>query len=165
MDDESTMSSRAVAEADNRFTKFTFDVARLQQLTPRFLIIPRIAGQYSIDSLVSSEQWGIGGMNSVVGHAPSTYSGDHGITASIEARYQILKDDDRFQFTARVDHGQVWLKETYVDQDDHQDLTGAAIGVLARPIPSVDLRLDVGMPLSETTEDSSYIYAQARYRF
>lgn len=165
MDDDSIMSSRAVAQADNRFTKFTFDVARLQQLTPRFLVIPRLAGQYSLDSLVSSEQWGIGGMNSVVGHAPSTYSGDHGITASLEGRYQILKDDDRFQFTARIDHGQVWLKETYVDQDDHQDLTGAAIGVLARPIPSVDLRLDVGMPLSETTEDSSYIYAQARYRF
>lgn len=165
MEDESTMSSRAVAEADNRFTKFTFDVARLQQLTPRFLIIPRIAWQYSIDSLVSSEQWGIGGMNSVVGHAPSTYSGDHGFTASLEGRYQIFKGDDRYQFTARMDHGQVWLKETYVDQDDHQDLTGAAIGVLARPIPSVDLRLDVGIPLSETTEDSSYIYAQARYRF
>ena len=165
MDNESIMSSRASAEADNRFTKFTFDIARLQQVTPRFLVIPRIAGQFSLDSLVSSEQWGIGGFNSVVGHAPSTYSGDHGFTVSLEGRYSLFKDSDRYQATARLDHGQVWLKQTLVDQDDHQDLTGAAIGLLARPIDSVDLRLDVGVPVGDKTEDGSYVYAQARYRF
>lgn len=165
MDDESLMSSRAAAKADNKFTKFTFDVARLQQITPRFLMIPRIAGQYSLDSLVSSEQWGIGGFNSVVGHAPSTWSGDHGFTASLEGRYSLFKDSERYQATARIDHGQVWLKETLVGQDDHQDLTGAAIGLLARPVDSVDLRVDIGVPLSEKTEDRTYVYAQARYRF
>ncbi|QLF93651.1 ShlB/FhaC/HecB family hemolysin secretion/activation protein [Pseudomonas sp. ABC1] len=165
MDNDSLMSSRAAAKADNQFTKFTFDIARLQQITPRFLVIPRIAGQYSLDSLVSSEQWGVGGFNSVAGHAPSTWSGDHGFTASLEGRYSLFKDSDRYQATARIDHGQVWLKDTLVGQDDHQDLSGAAIGLLARPIDSVDLRVDFGVPLSEKTEDSTYIYAQARYRF
>ena len=165
MDDDSLMSSRAAAKADNKFTKFTFDVARLQQITPRFLVIPRIAGQYSLDSLVSSEQWGVGGFNSVVGHAPSTYSGDHGFTASLEGRYSLFKDNDRYQATARLDHGQVWLKDPLVGQDDHQDLSGAAIGLLARPIDSVDLRVDFGVPIGDKTEDSSYVYAQARYRF
>lgn len=165
MDDESLMSSRAAAKADNKFTKFTFDIARLQQITQRLLLIPRIAGQYSLDSLVSSEQWGVGGFHSVVGHAPSTWSGDHGFTASLEGRYSLFKDSDRYQATARIDHGQVWLKDTLIGQDDHQDLTGAAVGMLARPIDSVDLRVDVGVPLSEKTEDSTYVYAQARYRF
>ncbi len=165
MDDDSLMSSRAAAKADNKFTKFTFDIARLQQITPRFLVIPRIAGQYSLDSLVSSEQWGVGGFNSVVGHAPSTWSGDHGFTASVEGRYSLFKDNDRYQATARLEHGQVWLKDPLVGQDDHQDLSGAAIGLLARPIDSVDLRVDFGVPIGDKTEDSSYVYAQARYRF
>lgn len=165
MDDDSIMSSRAAAKADNNFTKFTFDVARLQQITPRFLVIPRIAGQYSLDSLVSSEQWGVGGFNSVAGHAPSTNSGDHGYTVSLEGRYSLFQDNDRYQATARLDHGEVWLKETLVDQDDHKDLSGASIGLLARPIDSVDLRVDFSVPIGETTEDSTYVYAQARYRF
>ncbi|NIE76171.1 ShlB/FhaC/HecB family hemolysin secretion/activation protein [Pantoea sp. Tr-811] len=165
MDDNSTMSSRAAAKADNNFTKVTFDVARLQQITPRFLVIPRIAGQYSFDSLVSSEQWGVGGFNSVAGHAPSTYSGDNGFTASLEGRYALFKDSDRYQATARLDHGQVWVKDPLVGQEKHQDLSGAAIGLLARPLDCVDLRVDFGVPIGTKTEDNSYVYAQARYHF
>lgn len=165
MKNDSLMSSRSAAKADNNFTKFTFDVARLQQITPRFLVIPRIAGQYSLDSLVSSEQWGIGGFNSVVGHAPSTYSGDDGFTVSIEGRYSLFKDSDRYQATARLEHGQIWVKDPLIGQDDHQDLSGAAIGLLARPIDSVDVRLDFGVPIGDKTEDGSYVYAQARYHF
>lgn len=165
MDDESQASSRSYARADNRFTKLTFDLARLQRLTPRLVAIPRLYGQFSSDSLVSSEQWAIGGINSVAGHPSSIYSGDHGFTASLEGRYALFERNDRYQAFARLDHGQVYIKQPYIDQDDSETLTGATFGVLARPTDSLDLRLDWAVPVSEKTEDGSYIYAQARYRF
>nr|WP_224789811.1 ShlB/FhaC/HecB family hemolysin secretion/activation protein [Pseudomonas fluorescens] len=165
MDDESQLSSRAYARADNNFTKVSFDLARLQRISPRVVLIPRLYGQYSLDSLVSSEQWTVGGITSVAGHAPSVYAGDNGFTASVEGRYSLFLDNDRYQLFARLDHGQVFIKETYLDQNDSEQLTGFTFGVQARPIDSVELRVDYAVPVSEKTEDGSYLYAQARYRF
>jgi hemolysin activation/secretion protein len=165
MDDEAELSSRAYARADNNFTKVTFDLARLQRITPRLVLIPRFYGQYSLDSLVSSEQWSVGGITSVAGHAPSVYSGDNGFTASLESRYQMFRDNDRYQVFARLDHGEVFIKEPYLDQKDSEQLTGATFGVQARPIDSIELRVEYAVPISEKTEDGSYLYAQARYRF
>lgn len=165
MDDESQLSSRAYARADNNFTKLSFDLVRLQRITPRLVLIPRLYGQYSLDSLVSSEQWTVGGITSVAGHAPSVYAGDNGFTASLEGRYSLLRDNDRYQLFARLDHGQVFIKEPYLDQEDSEQLTGVTFGVQARPIDSIELRVDYAIPVSEKTEDGSYLYAQARYRF
>lgn len=165
MPQHSQMSSRAGVEADNRFTKLTFDLSRLQQITPRWLLIPRIAGQYASGALVSSEQWGIGGFNSVAGHAPSTYAGDHGLTASLEGRYILFADDNRYQATARLEHGQVWLKQGLEGQRVHTHLSGAALGLLARPTDRVDVRIDLGKPIGSRTEKSAYLYAKLRYHF
>lgn len=165
MDDDSEMSSRSGAHADNSFTKVSFDIARLQRITSRIMLIPRLYGQYSFDSLVSSEQWGIGGIGSVVGHESSTFSGDHGYTASLEGRYSLFGDNDRYQLAARIDHGQVFVKDPLIDQNDSDDLSGAAIGFLARPIDSLDFRIDYAVPVGERTDKSSYVYAQARYHF
>ncbi len=165
MDDGSSMSSRAYAHADNDFTKLSFDLTRLQQINARLLVIPRIYGQFSADSLVSSEQWAIGGFGSVAGHPASAYSGDHGVTASVEGRYSLFSDSDRYQLTSRLEHGRIWIKDPLPEQNDSEDLTGFSVGLLARPLKSVDLRLDWGLPVGEKTEDSSYVYAQARYHF
>ncbi|WP_386365230.1 ShlB/FhaC/HecB family hemolysin secretion/activation protein [Stutzerimonas tarimensis] len=165
MDDESSLSSRSYARADNSFTKLSFDLVRLQRLSPRVVMIPRLYGQYAFDSLVSSEQWAIGGITSVAGHPSSVYSGDHGFTASLEGRYSLFSDNDRYQLFSRLDHGQVYIKQPFIDQDDSQDLTGVTFGLQARPLDSVDLRLDWALPIGDKTDKSSYLHAQLRYRF
>ncbi|WP_238539235.1 ShlB/FhaC/HecB family hemolysin secretion/activation protein [Halomonas sp. KM-1] len=165
MENDSAFSSRSYAGADNDFTKLTFDLIRLQRLSDRVLLMPRLSGQYAFDSVVASEQWSVGGFNSVLGHPSSAYSGDSGFTASLEGRYALIQGDDRFQLLARADHGQVFIKTPFIDQDDSTDISGFGIGLLVRPIDSVDLRVDWGVPVGSKTEDSSYVYAQARYRF
>lgn len=165
MSDSSQMSSRSGVQADNRFTKLTFELSRLQQLAPRWLLIPRVAGQYASRSLVASEQWGIGGFNSVSGHAPSTFAGDQGYTASVEGRYALLKDSNRYQATARLEHGQVWLKQGLVGQDTNPHLTGMTVGLLARPIDRLEMRIDLGKPIGGRTEKKAYLYAKLRYHF
>ncbi|MEC9482974.1 MAG: ShlB/FhaC/HecB family hemolysin secretion/activation protein, partial [Halomonas sp.] len=165
MAEDSVLSSRSYAEADNEFTKLTFDLARLQRINSRFVIIPRLYGQYAFDSVVAGEQWAIGGFNSVLGHPASAYSGDSGYTARVEGRYALFEDDDRYQFIMRADHGQVFVKRPYLGQEDEEAISGIGIGLLAQPIEAVELRVDWGVPVGEETEDDSYVYGQATYRF
>ena len=49
MDDNSSLSSRSFAGADNDFTKLTIDLTRIQRLNARTLLIPRLYGQYAFD--------------------------------------------------------------------------------------------------------------------
>ena len=44
-------------------------------------------------------------------------------------------------------------------------MSGASLGLLARPWEPIEVRLDWGLPLGTETGDDSYFYAQARYRF
>lgn len=44
MGENSVLSSRSYAGADNEFTKLTFDLARLQRINKRFVVIPRLYG-------------------------------------------------------------------------------------------------------------------------
>ncbi|MFC3291382.1 ShlB/FhaC/HecB family hemolysin secretion/activation protein [Modicisalibacter luteus] len=165
MKDDALLSSRSYARADNDFTKLTFDLARLQRINSRWLVVPRLYGQYAFDSLVASEQWAIGGFNSVVGHPASVFSGDSGYTASIEGRYALLKDDDRYQLILSADHGRVYVRQPYIGQANDRDISGAGLGLRAQPWESLELRVDGGVPIGNETGDGFYWYGQASYRF
>lgn len=165
MDNNSLESSRPYAGADNQFTKLTVDMMRIQRINSRMLAVPRLYGQYAFDPLVSSEQFAVGGVNSVKGHAPSGYSGDNGFTASLEGRYDLFEGDQRYQLIGGISHGRIYIKKPFVDQDDEQNISGFSLGMLANPIEPVQLRLDWGIPLGAKTEDNSYVYAQVQYNF
>lgn len=165
MQNDSTQSSRSYAGADNRFTKITFDFTRIQRLNARTVVIPRLYGQYAFEPLVSSEQWAIGGVNSVKGHPPSVYSGDSGFTASVEARYDLFSDNHRYQLIGGLSHGRVYIRKPFIGQASEEHISGISVGVMATPVKPLELRLDWGIPLGKSTGDNSYVYAQAQYRF
>ncbi|SAI65319.1 hemolysin activation/secretion protein [Bordetella ansorpii] len=165
MDDNSPLSSRAYSGGDNKFTKFTFDVARIERIASRWTLTPRLSGQYSTAPLVSAEQWTIGGVSSVAGYMPSYYAGDSGYTASLEARFQVLPDNSRYQAFARVDHGRIFIRTPFINQDSNAHLTGATLGVQALPIDALELRLEVTTPIGDQDGKGEAVYAQARYRF
>lgn len=114
---------------------------------------------------MAGERWAIGGFNSVLGHPASAYAGDSGYTVSVEGRYALFEGDDSYQFIMRADHGQVFIEEPYLGQDDEQGISGVGIGLMAEPIDSLALRVDWGVPVGEETADDSYVYGQATYRF
>jgi hemolysin activation/secretion protein len=163
MENNSVLASRYLA--DNQFTKLAFEFTRLQRLTDRIFLIGRVAGQYSFDSLVSGEQWSIGGADSVRGHQQSAYLGDSGFTASLEARYSLLPNNNRYQLAGFIDHGQTYIKTPAIGQEDSQNISGAGVGIRATPIDNLPIRLDVGVPIGEKTGDSVYLYFQASYNF
>lgn len=165
MDSNHPLSSRAAVGADNNFTKLSFDLARVQPVTPRLNLIPQLSGQYAADSLVSSEQWGIGGFGSVAGQTPSAYSGDSGYTVSLESRYRLQSESDRYQLIARLDHGQIFVDSTTLGQEKKRELHGALVGVQAKLHPQVLMRLDYATAMGERTEESQTLYGQLRVTF
>lgn len=165
MENNSPLSSRAVSGGDNRFTKLTLELSRLQRLSPRSLLIPRVTLQVSSDPLVIGEQISIGGFYSVAGHTPSAFSGDSGLVLNLEGRYAMRPNDDRWQYFARLDHGRVIVNKTFIGQRRQEDLTGAAFGILATPLQQLSFRLEYALPIGDETEDGHTVYAQVRYQF
>lgn len=165
MPNGSPMSSKAIAGADNNFTKLTFDVARVHMLSPRTKLIAQWSGQYAFDPLVSSEQWGIGGYGSVAGHTPSAFSGDSGVTVGLEARRQLFANTAAWQVIGRLDHGRIAIKKPFLGQKETESLSGLLLGVLYAPKQNMEFRVDLAKPVGEKTDAGSYLYAQARYRF
>ncbi len=73
---------------ESGFTKFTFVAGRLQSLPRNFTFYSTLNGQYSLDPLLSSEEYGFGGEDMGRGYDSSEILGDRGLSASIELRYQ-----------------------------------------------------------------------------
>lgn len=165
MPDNSIMSTRSISGADNNFTKINFDWTRIQKITPRFSLLPRLTAQYAFNSLVSGEQISVGGYNSVVGQNPSEYSGDSGFNLNLEGRYALLSQNDKYQLSTRIDYGWVSVKDRLMNQDDSNSLTGVSLGLLLNPTKNISLRVDYGRPVGDRTDKNDYAYLQARYTY
>lgn len=165
MENSSVYSTRAISNADNTFTKLTFDWMRLQRINSRITLIPRLFGQYSFDTLVSGEQIAIGGHNSVIGNANSTYSGDMGYNINIEGRYAIRPTTDKYQLTAKLDYGQVSVKKSYLAEKSSEDLAGASIGFIFNPSQRVSFKADYGQSITQKSEKDNYLYLQAKFNY
>lgn len=147
------------------FTKVTFDWTRLQRVSPRINLIPRVSAQYSFDELLSGEQISLGGYGSVVGHAPSAHSGDSGYVMNLEGRYLISETSDKYQFSTRLDFGQVFKKKAAIGQNKNEDLAGASMGFLVNPNKHISLRIDYGHPFGTATGKDDYVLFQTRFTY
>ena len=100
------------ADGHSAFTKISAQISRLQNLPHAFQILTQIAGQYAFDPLLSSEEFGFGGVPSGRGYDPSELTGDHGLSATLELRYNGLEPvvEVSFQPYAFLDFGKVWQK-------------------------------------------------------
>lgn len=72
--------------ADDRFLKATAELSRLQRLTPMFDLYGSVTGQWSAERLLSSEQFGVGGIAYGSAYDSSEITGDEGIAARGELR-------------------------------------------------------------------------------
>ena len=70
--------------AGGNFFRSVTNAAHIQTLPFSTSLMLRGAAQFSSDPLVSSEQFNIGGVNTVRGYSVSEYTGDHGYTSTAE---------------------------------------------------------------------------------
>lgn len=125
--------------------------------------------QLSSVSLLSREQFSLGGSTTVRGYRQDALLGDNGFLASAELRVPILRVPDiegTLQVAPFIDFGKVWNRDR--DRPNPSNLVGIGLGLLWQMGDNFTARLDWGIPLadidsSERTWQENGIYFQIEY--
>lgn len=157
---------------DGQFLSWNGQLQRVQVLGPDHLLILRADLQLTGESLVGSEQFYVGGQQSVRGYDQNARFGDNGLRLSIEDQIVLNRDESGtpfVQISPFLDMGYVWSAgEISITQQNF--LIGTGMGFLASPTPNLDLRVDLGVPLvklREFPDDNSaglQVYFTVNYR-
>ncbi len=158
---------------DGRFFSWLGQIQRVQSLSPDHLLIAQAEVQLSSNALLGSQQYIIGGGQSVRGYRQNARSGDNGIKFSLEDRITLHRNasgNPMLQFTSFVDLGYIWNVDNNPNSlQPQQFLAGTGVGILFQPIPNLNLRIDYGVPLVNlkdrgTNAQDDGLYFSANYR-
>ncbi|MEB3831260.1 ShlB/FhaC/HecB family hemolysin secretion/activation protein [Phormidium sp. CCY1219] len=138
---------------DGRFFSWIAQVQRVQRIGNSQLLIVQGDLQLSTNSLLSSQQFVIGGGASLRGYRQNVRSGDNGFRVSVEDRIILMRDASGtpiFQLAPFVDVGAVWNHPDNPNElPDETFLAGVGMGILWQLFPGLNLRLDYGRPIFE----------------
>ncbi len=136
--------------ADGSFFYFRGDLAHTQDLPYEFQLYGQIQGQASGDALVDSEQFAIGGLDTVRGYLEAEALGDNAFVSTIEARTPALEDFygiDEWRLYAFWDYGMVTINDPLPQQTSQFTLTSIGAGSRVQLFDYLHGSLDAGMPL------------------
>ena len=105
-----------------------FSALRLQRVLPGLSILTSAIGQWSANTLLSAEEFGVGGAQFGRGYDPSEITGDHGFAMKIEPQYGKAIQGDYlvdYQLYGFYDFGVVWNTLN----TDRESLASAGFGV------------------------------------
>lgn len=152
---------------DGQFFSWLGQIQRVQRLGNDHLLIIQGDIQLTPDSLLPSQQFVIGGGQSVRGYRQNARSGDNGFRFSIEDRIALARDEAGvpvFQLAPFVDMGKVWNKSDNPNKlSDQTFLIGAGLGLLWQPVPQFYLRFDYGYPIVNLDDRGSDIQDDGFY--
>ena len=125
--------------------------------------------QLTPNSLLPSQQFVIGGGQSVRGYRQNARYGDNGLRFSIEDRITLQRNQAGaavLLVAPFIDVGTVWNKSDNPNQLPRQRfLAGAGLGLLWEPLPRLNVRLDYGLPFvdlrdrGENVQDSGFYFS------
>ncbi len=113
-------------------------------------------GQYTDDMLVSAEQFGIGGPDSVRGYAVRELSSDRGHQGQVEiytpdlSRKVGMTDDYRMRLLGFYDFGEVSRVNALPSEVEHDSVNSAGVGLRLNYRKSISIRLDAAQILHST---------------
>ena len=159
---------------DGRFVSWLGQVQRVQILGNNNFLIGGIDVQLTPNRLLPSQQFVIGGGQSLRGYRQNIRGGDNGVRFSLEDRIALERNEagsPTFQLVPFFDAGVVWNNDTRNRPlPEEQFLAGVGLGIIWEPIPKLSLQLDYGYPLikikdrGENAQDEGF-YFNVRYRF
>lgn len=125
------------AAGDPQFTKANLQVQRLQRITNTINILFAGRAQIASNALLSSEEFGIGGISTIRGFSPSEAVGDDGIAGKVELQWKTPIKPVPVQVFGFLDSGRAWNKDATTSAAKRNSLTSTGAGV------RLDLPLDV----------------------
>lgn len=155
--------------ASNDFFRANLELAHYQPLAERLSVFLKCSGQWTSDDLLASEEWLVGGMDSVHGYTIGEGSGDRGYAASLSLRATPLENREILQLIGYFDYGYAYKRKVYSGSRHASELTGVGLGILSHidTVVPADLRFDIGFPLDPSTNqsgDALQLYFQTSIR-
>jgi hemolysin activation/secretion protein len=143
------------AQGEPQFFKLNANYQRLQRLTDEVNLLVGASGQWSDDALLSSEEMGVGGINSGRGYDPSEIIGDEGIAGKVEVQWKEpleIPMFEEYQFFGFVDAGRVWNRDATTSKLKKDTIVSSGFGI--RGDINEDLKADfmVTFPMNRSVE-------------
>ncbi len=135
---------------DSRFLAWRGQAQYVRLLAPDTLLIVRSDIQLADRPLLSLEQIGIGGVQSVRGYRQDLLLTDSGAIASAEVRipvWRVPQVKGLLQVAPFVDFGVGWNHSGEKPNPDSDKLLGAGLGLIWQMGYRLNVRLDYGIPL------------------
>lgn len=161
---------------DGGFVSWLGQIQRVQILNEDNFLIVGADIQLTPDSLLPSQQFVIGGGQSLRGYRQNIRSGDNGVRFSVEDRITLERNEagaSIFQLAPFFDAGVVWNKSDNPNNQflpSQRFLAGIGLGIIWEAQPGLSLRLDYGHPLIKvddrgTNAQDRGFYFSVRYQF
>jgi hemolysin activation/secretion protein len=156
---------------DGQFFSWYGQVQRTQKLNEDQQLIVGLDLQLTPDSLLPSQQFVIGGVQTVRGYRQNARSGDNGVRFSIENQITVLRNEaglTTLQLSPFIDLGAVWNNDDNPNnrsQARQRFLSSGGLGLLWQPIPNFNVRLDYGIPFvnlsdrGDNAQDSGFHFS------
>ena len=152
---------------DGRFFAWLGQFQLVQQLSPRVVLIGKVAAQLTPDALLSLERFSLGGVDTVRGYRQNELVSDNGVVGSLELRFPLTKNPNILQLTPFVEVGSAWNNRG--SNPSPQTIASLGVGLRWLVRPGLDVRVDYGMPLvsidnaGNSLQDNG-IYFSVRYQ-
>lgn len=131
------------------------NVSRLQSITATTRLYVALSGQYSHRNLDSSEQFLLGGMQSVRGYEVSTLAGASGYLATVELRHDLRLPGGAWQGSVFADQGGVWINpQPWAGNtgSNHAALSSMGVGLAWAGPDQWIAQVQVGQPVGNTPQ-------------
>jgi hemolysin activation/secretion protein len=127
MDADSLTQDAASARSAGEFLKWSYQLQRLQALSPRFALAVNLSGQIANKNLATAEKFELGGSQGVRAYSQGAASGDEGWLANVELRWQVALS---LQLQAFEDVGAIRTdRQPWTDANNGNHLSGAGLGL------------------------------------
>jgi hemolysin activation/secretion protein len=150
-----------------QFFSWLFQAQRVQVLNDDNLLVVQTDLQLTPNPLLPSQQFVIGGGQSVRGFRQNARIGDNGVRLSVENRYTVQRNaagDPVLQLVPFLDAGVVWNTAGNPNIQPSQNfLAGAGLGIIWEPIKRLTARLEYALPFITLSDRSSNIQDTAFY--
>lgn len=124
---------------------------RVQRLPWGMSVVGRVGGQLTDQPLISNEQMGAGGVDSVRGYLEFERTGDYGVYGSLELRRSLaMKDFEEVSFFGFLEGATLRVMEALPGQTSRFDLSSAGIGARIK-WRDVSATLNAAVPFEATS--------------
>ena len=135
---------------DSRFFAWRGQAQWVRLLAPDSLLVIRGDIQLASTTLLASEKFGLGGINSVRGYRQDFLLKDNGALASVELQLRILRVsewDGLLQITPFIDVGTTWNNSSNRDENDTDTLAAIGLGLRWSQSNNFTAAVEWGIPL------------------